>query len=255
MLYLIGLGLSEKDLSLKAFEVLSKVKNIYVDTYTNYFDFDLLWLEKKLGTKVIPLSREDIEKNPLFLDIAKSDDVALLVSGDPLVATTHTDILLRAIKRGIQTKIFHASSIYSAIAETGLHIYRFGKTASIPYPEENFSPRSFYDVVIENKERNLHTMLLLDVKKEKNLFMDPKEAMDILKRIDESRIIGEIIIISRIGHEDQRIIYGDIDELVNFDKEFYGSPPHTLVIPAELHFAEEEYLISLAEIHKNSKNK
>lgn len=255
MLYLIGLGLTEKDLSLKAFELLNKVNNIYVDTYTNYFDFDLLWLEKALGKKVNPLSREDIEKNPEFLEIAKNWDVALLVSGDPLVATTHTDILLRAIKKGVKTKVFHASSIYSAIAETGLHIYRFGKTASIPYPEENFFPRSFYDVAMDNRQRNLHTMLLLDVKKEKNLFMNPKEAIDILKKIDDDKNIKDIIVISRISHENQRIIYGDMDQLIKFDKDFYGPPPHTLVIPAELHFAEEEYLLSIAEIHKNSKSK
>ena len=46
-----------------------------------------------------------------------------------------------------------------------------------------------------------------------------------------------------------------MDELDEFDNEFYGLPPHTLVVPAELHFAEEEYLLSLAEIYKNSKNK
>lgn len=255
MLYLIGLGLSEKDLSLKAFEVLNKISNIYVDTYTNYFDFDLLWLEKELNKKIVQLAREDIEKNPIFLDLAMKEDVAILVSGDPLVATTHTDILLRAKKKGVRTRIFHASSIYSAIAETGLHIYRFGKTASIPFPEENFFPKSFYDVIVENKERNLHTMLLLDVKKEKNLFMNPKDAMDILKDIDKNQNIRDIIVISRIGNENQRILYGDMDKLIEFKAEFYGPPPHTIVIPATLHFAEEEYLISLAEIYKNTKNK
>ena len=66
MLYLIGLGLSERDLSLKAFELLKKIVNIYVDTYTNYFDFDLLWLEKELNKKIVPLSRNDMEKNPSF---------------------------------------------------------------------------------------------------------------------------------------------------------------------------------------------
>ncbi len=252
MFYLIGLGLSEKDLSLKSFELLKEIKNIYVDTYTNYFD--LLWLEKALNKKLTLLSREDIEKNPTFIDIANSEEVALLVSGDPLVATTHTDILLRAKKKGIETKILHASSIYSAIAETGLHIYRFGKTVSIPFPEKNFFPRSFYEAIIENKGRNLHTMLLLDIKREQNLFMNPKEAIDILKTLDEDNKIQKVIIISRIGQETQRIIYGYIDELSKFDKEFYGFPPHTLVIPADLHFAEEEYLLNIAEIYKNSKN-
>lgn len=81
--------------------------------------------------------------------------------------------------------------------------------------------------------------------------MNPKEAMEILKRIDENNNINEIIIISRISHENQSIIYGNIDELLKFESEFYGPPPHTLVIPAILHFAEEEYLISLGEIYKN----
>ena len=100
MLYLIGLGLSEKDLSLRAFELLNKINDIYVDTYTNYFDFDLLWLENRLNKKIIQLSRDDIEKNPFFLVLAVMKEVALLVSGDPLVATTHTDILLRAKEKG-----------------------------------------------------------------------------------------------------------------------------------------------------------
>lgn len=253
MFYLIGLGLSEKDISLRSFELLKEISNIYADTYTNYFD--LTWLEKILNKNISYLSRKDIENNPAFLDIAKSDDVALLVSGDPLVATTHTDILLRAKKKGIETKILHASSIYSAIAETGLHIYRFGKTASIPFIEKNFFPRSFYDTIIDNKSRNLHTMLLLDVKREENLFMNPKEAIDILKSIDTDAEIQEAIVVSRIGQENQKIIYGNIDELSKFDKVFYGLPPHTLVVPAELHFAEEEYLLNIADIYKNSKNK
>ncbi len=46
-----------------------------------------------------------------------------------------------------------------------------------------------------------------------------------------------------------------MDKLIEFKAEFYGPPPHTIVIPATLHFAEEEYLISLAEIYKNTKNK
>ena len=253
MFYLIGLGLTEKDISFRAFEILKKVDKVYVDTYTNFFDYDFNWLKSEIKVKIILLSREDIEQTPTFLDEAKDKAIALLVSGDPLVATTHTDILLRARKNGIKTEILHASSIYSAISVTGLHIYRFGKTASIPYPEDNFFPKSFYDTILDNLNRNLHTMLLLDIKREKNLFMSPKEALDILEELDSQRIIKKIIIASRIGQKSQKIIYGDIRDIIKLDKGYYGNPPHTIVIPADLHFAEEEFILSNAEIYKNSK--
>ena len=67
-----------------------------------------------------------------------------------MVATTHSDIILQAKKQGIKTKIIHSSSIFSAIAETGLQIYKFGKTTSIPYPEGKYMPTSPYKVVKDN---------------------------------------------------------------------------------------------------------
>ena len=51
---------------------------------------------------------------------------SLLVVGDPLCATTHTDIYLRAVKMGIKVHIIHNASIMNAIGCCGLHVYDFG---------------------------------------------------------------------------------------------------------------------------------
>lgn len=61
-------------------------------------------------------------------------------------------------------KIVHNSSILTAIGCCGLQLYRFGETVSIPYWNNNWRPSSFYEKIISNRQRNLHTLCLLDIK-------------------------------------------------------------------------------------------
>src|SRR3989344_4603218 len=164
MLYLIGLGLDWKDISLKALEVLNKCDEVYLENYTSLSGFTILQLEKLIGKKVKILDRKKTEEGMPFLKEAHLKDVALLVHGDPLSATTHFEILTEAKKKNLETKIIHAPSIFTAIAETGLSLYRFGKVASIPIPEKNFSPESFFDILKENLVIGAHTLFLLDLK-------------------------------------------------------------------------------------------
>jgi diphthine synthase len=63
------------------------------------------------------------------------EDVSFLVVGDPLCATTHTDLILRAVERKIVYKVVHNASVMSASASCGLQQYQFGYTVSIPYFE------------------------------------------------------------------------------------------------------------------------
>ena len=144
MLYLIGMGLHDYlDISLRGLQILKNADRIYVELYTSFFG-DLTCLEKLINKKITVLDRAGIEEHPhenIFRGLGLSgdsntDNVALLIPGDPLIATTHIDLVLRAKKLGIQTGIIHASSIYTAIAETGLQIYKFGKTPSIVFPSE-----------------------------------------------------------------------------------------------------------------------
>jgi diphthine synthase len=48
--------------------------------------------------------------------------VAFLVGGDPLSATTHTDLILRAVQLNIPYKIIHNASIMNAIGSCGLQV-------------------------------------------------------------------------------------------------------------------------------------
>jgi diphthine methyl ester synthase len=95
---------------------------------------------------------------------AHTQDVALLVVGDPFGATTHTDILLRARALGITTRVIHNASIMNAVGACGLQLYNFGQTVSLVLFTDTWRPDSFYDRVLENANLGMHTLILLDIK-------------------------------------------------------------------------------------------
>jgi len=247
MLYLIGLGLyDEKDLSLRALEILKGCDEIYAELYTGVFRGSAEKLEELTGRPVRILFRKDLEENPEgnVLRNSRNMHIALLVPGDPLVATTHIDLILRARKLGIETKVIHSSSIYSAIGETGLQLYKFGKTTTLAFPEKGYFPTSPYDVIKENLGKGLHTLVLLDVKAEEKRFMTVREAIELLLDIEHSKKEGAFtpnrtcIGAARLGG-DSVIKAGTAEDL---GKEKFGDPPHILIVPGKLHFVEEEAL-------------
>lgn len=92
---------------------------------------------------------------------SNEQNVALLVVGDPFGATTHTDLILRAKEKGIKFEVVHNASILNAVGCCGLQLYSFGETVSIPYWTEAWQPDSFFDKILSNFKRNLHTLCLL----------------------------------------------------------------------------------------------
>ncbi len=246
MLYLIGLGIyDEKDMSLRALEILRDADYVYSEFYTNAFTGDIRNLERLIGKKIQTLNRSDLEEHPEE-NILKnpSKKTTLLIPGDPMVATTHTDLILRAKESGIEVKIIHSSSIYSAIAETGLHIYKFGKTTSLPFPQKNYFPTSPYTALKDNLRSGMHTLFLLDVRAQEDRYMTINDAIQIMHQIEESKkekiftkdtlCVG----VARLGG-DSTIIYGKTKDLMDYD---FGRTPHSLVVPGKLHFIEEEML-------------
>ena len=185
-----------------------------------------------------------------ILKSAKTKDVALLVIGDPMSATTHVDLLLRCKKLGIKIEVIHNASIINAVGIVGLELYKYGKTTSIPFPEKNFQPETAYDVIKMNKKNGLHTLCLLDLRPLENKFMSVNDAIKILLDIGEKRkakgtektpiftkntfCIG----CARIG-SDNLIKAGKAEKLL---KENFGAPSHCLIVPAKMHFVEEDAL-------------
>lgn len=251
-LVLIGLGLhSEKDLTLRGLEESKKADKVFLEQYTSKWHGSLKELEKLVGKKIEVLSRKDLEEESNnLLQQAKSQNVVIFVQGDPLIATTHTALLLEARKLGIKTKVIHNSSIVSAVGEIGLHIYRFGPSVTIPFPEKtkNKLPESVYDLIKMNKARGLHTLCLMDVIGKEEKYMLPKEGVKILLDLEDKRKEGvftedtEIIVFARAGSEKPLIVYGKVKDVI--DRAF-GDPPAVLIIPGILHFTEKEFLTTL----------
>jgi diphthine synthase len=251
MLAFISIGLNdEKDMSIKALEIAKSCDLLFAEFYTTKLNTTKEKLEKLIGKPIKILSREDLEERyQEILNEAKTKKVGLLVGGDCFIATTHLTIRLEAIKQGIETKVIHGSSIISAVAETGLHIYRFGQCITIPFPERTKYklPESVYDVIKSNKSRGLHTLCLLDLDVENNKFMSVKEAIEILLNLEKKKKEGvlnldsKIVVFSRAGSENSIILFDSISKVVKKDIAL----PAVIIIPGTLHFTEKEYLLTL----------
>lgn len=246
MLYLIGLGLHDaKDLSIKGLEAVKACESVYAELYTNAYD-DIEGARHLAGKEIVILKRSEMEETRIqhILKEAQESNVALLVPGDPMVATTHVDLVLRARKASIDCKIIHSSSVYSAIGETGLQIYKFGKTASLVYPEKNYFPLTPYGILKENLERGLHTLLLLDVRAEEKRYMTVNEGINLLLEMEKQKKEGMFSLdtlcvgVARLGGE-STIKAGKAGDLM---KDVFGKPPHCIVVPGNLHYMEEEAL-------------
>jgi len=232
MLYIIGIGLNdEKDITLKGLEAIKKCKKLYLDTYTSKINCDGKDLEKLYNKKIVLADRKIIEEGmDVILNESKKQDIGLLVIGAPLAATTHVNYILEAKKKKVKVKIIENASIYSAIGITGLFLYKFGRTTTIPF--ENKNVKSCYEVYLKNLETKLHTLFLLDIG------MTINEGLNYMIRngIDENKLV---VGCCKLGADDFEIKFGKIKDLIKYKfKKF----PQCFIIPAELNFVEEEVL-------------
>ena len=239
MLHLIGTGIhDEKDISLKGIEACKKCARVFAEFYTCPVSVDIPSLEKIVGKKITILDRKQVEEDEVVLEFAKKEDTAFLVGGDALSATTHTQLVLDAKKAGIEVRVIHASSIFTAIAETGLMPYKFGKTVSLPFPQKGYFPTTPYNSIKENLNSGLHTLLLLDIG------MTANRAIEILleleKKVKENIFSKEtkLVVAAHLGGDS--LIKQDTIE--NLKKRDFGALPHSIVVPGKLHFHEEEFL-------------
>lgn len=230
---------------MEGLRVLKSCKVVYLERYTNPSAPSAKELAELLGRDVLEASREFVEEGRWIVREAKVSDVALACSGDPMVATTHQELRVRAVKEGVDTLIIHGTSIVGCIAgELGLHQYKFGKmvtiTASTP------ALNSVLDTVYWNLLRGLHTLLLIEWLPNRTL--TPNEALRMLMDADGEVKLGVFnpdlfaAVAARLCQRNQLIRVGLLKDLLHLD---YGEPPHSIVIPADLHFTEAEALETL----------
>ena len=205
MLYIIGLGLEINGISLHGKKILKSadIKKVYLEEYTVDFPYTKKELEKELKIKIISANREFVESEEI-VSIAKKEDVALLIYGSPLSATTHISLVNSCKKQKVKYKIIYAGSVFDAVAESGLQLYKFGKTTSLPKWTKNYSPMSFIETVKENQSIEAHTLLLIDIGLN---FSSCKE------QLKESGFKNEKIIVCSMLGVKSKIFYDSLDKI------------------------------------------
>lgn len=251
-LIFIGLGLNdEKGISIKGLEEIKNADSVFMELYTSLMpDFNMKRFEDLCGKEVKLVSRSELEEEngSSILEAAKKGKAVFLVPGDPFIATTHITLRVDAEKQGIKTRIIHGTSIISAIVSlSGLHNYKFGKTVTIPFPE-NFSETP-YNVIAQNKKLGLHTLCLLDLKANEKKYLGINQAIAMLLEVEKKKkqdiITPETpaVGIARAGSDNPTLKAGFPKDLVVYD---FGEPPFSLIFPGEMHFMEVDSLIAFA---------
>jgi diphthine synthase len=256
MLIFIGLGLyDERDISVKGLDAVRGADLVYAEFYTSrLMGAAFETLEAFYGRKIVLLSRQQVEVDPAWMEDALDKDVAFLVGGDAMVSTTHLDLRLRAAKMGIKTRVIHSSSIVTAVSGLcGLQNYRFGRSTTIPFPYisrgKRIIPQTPYQVLTDNLDRNLHTMLFLDIQSDSaERYMTVNEGAALLLEMQKDaggRLLDGVlgIGIARAGSDDATVKADLLSRLQSYD---FGGPLHILIVPAKLHFMEAQALTVLA---------
>lgn len=223
-------------------------------------------LQKAYGCQPIQIADRDMveqQAEERILEPAREKTVAFLVVGDPVCATTHTDLWLRCRNMGIAVQTIHNASIMGAVGACGLQLYQFGQTVSLPFFEDNWRPVSFYPKIQYNRMGRMHTLCLLDIKvKEPNFqammkgrteFLAPRymtvaQAAEQLIEAEETLCRGQAydpartlcVGLARMGQSTQQIVAGTLQELRNCD---CGGPLHSLIVTGgDLHDLELDFL-------------
>ena len=253
----VGLGLhDETGISLRGLEEVKTANAAFIELYTSFMpNFSIKNFEGISGKRLRIVSRRELEEEngKAILEAAENSKVVLLVPGDPLIATTHIALRIQAAKLGIKTRIVHGASILSAvIGLSGLQNYKFGKSVTIPFPDETPSETP-YEVIAQNKKLGLHTLCLLDIKAEKKRYLTIQESLNSLLKTEDKKkkkvVTMDMLVvgIARAGSNNPTVKADFVKEVISYD---FGEPPHSIVFPGKLHFMEAEALIILADAPK-----
>ncbi len=243
MLYLVGLGLSPSMTTREAMDALKQVETVYLDVYTNYFDQKMLKEWKYYIGDFEAAERVMLEDRVTeFVLKGKNKDIALAVSGDVFVATTHSVVASEAVSHGIKVKYIPGVSIITyALSIFGLQHYKMGRVVTVPYLWRS-SP-SFFEKLSYNIKKGLHTVLLLDLYPEPLTLGDVIEAVNYWNNKYGTLDDVYVGVISRAGWDDCKLFSGHMNELKGNFK-----PPITVVVPGKMHPLEEEIFLEAGKL-------
>jgi diphthine synthase len=255
MLYLVGAGIYDTFEMCNSISILKSCDRIYLERFTSPISDNFIHILKTTmepGKKIEFVKRWFVEDGRQILEESKTLNVGLISYGDPTIATTFTELRIRAIKNNIDVKVVHAASgITSLVGECGLQIYKIGKLVTMM--EERQSAISVYSTVFNNLNLNCHTIILTEYRQSDDgtlFFLKPNDVMSSLLDVEKDIMYGFVskdsflIVLSRIGTDEQKIFSGKIKSLLELD---YGNGPHAIIFPSRFHFTEEDAILNLTE--------
>jgi diphthine synthase len=227
---------------------------VYIERFTGVLtEVDIQGLNSLLEMHTIPVQRWFVEDGRDLLEAARTKDVALVTYGDPLIATTYSELRSRATKNSIKTAILHsASGIASIIGESGLHVYKFGRMVTMT--SELHSAVTVYNTIFQNLLAGSHTLILTEYnhndESKEPFFLDPSSVFKMLldaERAHKQEVFSDdtfAVVASRVGMQDQKITSGKVKSLMKLE---FGIGPHSVIITGALHFTETQALASVTE--------
>uniref|UniRef100_A0A8C1LM15 diphthine methyl ester synthase n=1 Tax=Cyprinus carpio TaxID=7962 RepID=A0A8C1LM15_CYPCA len=253
MLYFIGLGLGDaKYITVKGLEIVRQCSRVYLEDYTS-----ILWYPFSVVGAYFGVLNAKKKKNQFNLPRA----------------TTHSDLVLRALNAGIQYHVVHNASIMNAVGCCGLQVRIKLQSnvvilrifvVSIVFWTDTWRPESFYDKIKKNRDMGPHTLCLLDIKvkeqsmknlmRGRNIYEPPRymtfaqAAEQLLEILQNQRDRGEELAmtqdtvcvgLAQIRAEVQTIHSGTLQELMSCD---LGGPLHSMIISGHLHSLEVDML-------------
>lgn len=248
MLTFVGLGLhDERSVTVEGRDAIRDADRVFAEFYTS----------KLAGTTVDRLAdhhdvdievrdRSGVEQDPEpILQAAESGHVAFLTAGDPMIATTHVDLRLRAHDRGIDQEIVHGVTAQAAASSlTGLQNYRFGPSTTLPFPDAHGAdglPGSVTGTIDDNADRDLHTLVFLDIKADDDRYMTAARGANLLSERYPDRLA---VAVAQAGSPEPIVA---ADRLSALAERSFGNPLHLLIVPGELHRMEAEALVAFAD--------
>ena len=229
----VGLGLGPRGVSVEGLDEMKEADVVFLEYYTNPHDPNLIKELERRGVKNLTVvDRAFVEDGSTILAEAKSKNVVLAVPGEPMIATTHSELRVRAIKAGIPTGIIHSATIAAAAASSsGLHFYKFSRTVTVTRESVRKLTQA-YQILHENLLEGAHTLVLLEYDVAVGEGVSPETF---------------VLVLSRIGSEEEACIAGSLKEL---ESRTFGDAPHSIIIPGLLHFTEVEAIEAICKIEE-----
>ena len=246
MLILAGAGLGPGGVGDSLKKLLTDADLVVVETYTSPMSEWIVGLAKGYARDVMVATRDLLEeRSHEIVRLAAQKDVVVLVPGDPLIATTHSSLIVEAIESGVKARVIPAvSGPCASMSASGLQFYRFGRKITIPGPWRGVGLTYVALWFLGNLCLNLHTLFLLDVSPSGDQLSPADGARAVLDGLKE--LLGEVppafggllTLAISVGEGQVESSYSTLSQ----PQGLRELKPSSLIVPSHLHVSEREFL-------------